>query len=119
MGFTSLRISIDWSRIFPKGDETEPNEEGLFFYHQMIDELLSQGIEPIVTLYHFEMPVHLVKQYGSWKNRKVIDYYLHYCQTVFESFKEKVTYWSTFNEMNHLDPTANASEPFTYILTGV
>lgn len=119
MGFTSLRISIDWSRIFPKGDEAEPNEEGLFFYHQIIDELLSQGIEPIVTLYHFEMPVHLVKQYGSWKNRKVIDYYLHYCQTVFEAFKEKVTYWSTFNEMNHLDPTSNASEPFTYILTGL
>lgn len=119
MGFTALRISIDWSRVFPKGDEQEANQEGLDFYRKVIDELLANGIEPIVTLYHFELPIHLVKKYGSWKNRQVIDFYLHYCETVMRAFDGKVKYWITFNEMNHLDPQSKQSDIFTYLIAGL
>lgn len=119
MGFKALRISIDWSRIFPKGDEEEPNQAGLDFYHAVVDELLMQDIEPIVTLYHFEMPIHLVTEYGSWKNRQVVDFYLKYCETMFRSFNHKVKYWVTFNEMNHIDPQSEASDIFTYIIAGL
>ncbi|WP_193065391.1 glycoside hydrolase family 1 protein [Oceanobacillus oncorhynchi] len=119
MGFKALRLSIDWSRIYPNGDEQEPNQEGLRFYHHIIDELKKYNIEPIITLYHFEMPVHLVKEYGSWANRKVIDFYLKYCRTMFEAFKDKVKYWVTFNEMNHIDPQTEASDIFTYIIAGL
>jgi 6-phospho-beta-glucosidase len=119
MGFKALRLSIDWSRIYPKGDETTPNLAGLAFYHAVVDELLSHGIEPIITLYHFEMPIHLVKTYGSWTNRKVVEFYLNFCRTMFESFKGKVHYWVTFNEMNHIDPQTEASDIFTYIIAGL
>lgn len=119
MGFKALRISIDWSRIFPKGDEEEPTQAGLDFYHAVVDELLMQDIEPIVTLYHFEMPIHLVTEYGSWKNRQVVDFYLKYCETMFRSFNHKVKYWVTFNEMNHIDPQSEASDIFTYIIAGL
>ena len=73
MGLKALRTSINWTRIFPNGDDTEPNEAGLQFYDNLFDELLKYGIEPVVTLSHFEMPYYLVKEYGGWKNRKVID----------------------------------------------
>lgn len=116
MGFKALRISIDWSRIFPKGDEEVPNQAGLDFYNDVVDELLKHNIEPIVTLYHFEMPIHLVTEYGSWTNRQVIDFYLKFCETMFRSLKGKVTYWVTFNEMNHIDPQTEASDIFTYII---
>ena len=119
MGFKALRLSIDWSRIFPKGDETEPNQAGIDFYQKVVDTLLANGIEPIVTLYHFEMPIHLVTEYGSWMNRKVVDFYLHFCRTMFEAFKGKVKYWATFNEMNHIDPQSEASDIFTYIIAGL
>lgn len=119
MGFKALRISIDWSRIYPKGDEEEPNQAGIRFYQNVVDELLTHSIEPIVTLYHFEMPVHLVKEYGSWKSRKVIDFYLKFCRTMFEALKGKVKYWVTFNEMNHIDPQTEASDIFTYIIAGL
>ena len=119
MGFTVLRISIDWSRIFPKGDEQEPNQAGLDFYDKVIDELLANGIEPIVTLYHFELPIHLVREYGSWKNRQVIDFYLHYCETVMRAYDGKVKYWVTFNEMNHIDPQSEQSDIFTYLIAGL
>lgn len=119
MGFKALRISIDWSRIFPKGDEKVPNQAGLDFYNDVVDELLKHNIEPIVTLYHFEMPIHLVTEYGSWKNRQVIDFYLKFCETMFRSLKGKVTYWVTFNEMNHIDPQTEASDIFTYIIAGL
>ena len=119
MGFKALRISIDWSRIYPKGDEQEPNLLGIQFYQNVVDELLKHGIEPIVTLYHFEMPVHLVREYGSWVNPKVVDFYLNYCQTMFEALKGKVRYWVTFNEMNHIDPQTEASDIFTYIIAGL
>jgi 6-phospho-beta-glucosidase len=119
MGFKALRISIDWSRIYPKGDEEKPNQSGISFYQNMVDELIKNDIEPIVTLYHFEMPIYLVKQYGSWKNRKVIDFYLKFCRTMFEALKGKVKYWVTFNEMNHIDPQTEASDIFTYIIAGL
>ncbi|WP_152657931.1 glycoside hydrolase family 1 protein [Oceanobacillus sp. CFH 90083] len=119
MGFKALRLSIDWARIYPNGDEKEPNQAGLNFYHNVVDELKKYHIEPIITLYHFEMPLHLVKEYGSWTNRKVIDFYLKYCETMFESFKHKVKYWVTFNEMNHIDPQTDTSDFFTYMIAGL
>ncbi|WP_201307719.1 glycoside hydrolase family 1 protein [Companilactobacillus farciminis] len=119
MGFKALRISIDWSRIYPNGDDIEPNQKGIKFYQQLIDELLKNNIEPIVTLYHFEMPINLVKKYGSWTNRKVIDYYLRFCKTMFVTLKGKVKYWVTFNEMNHIDPQTKATDIFTYIIAGL
>lgn len=119
MGFKALRISIDWSRIFPKGDEEEPNKTGLDFYHNVVDELLKHKIEPIVTLYHFEMPIHLVTEYGSWTNRQVVEFYLKFCETMFRSLNNKVKYWVTFNEMNHIDPQTEASDIFTYIIAGL
>ena len=102
MGFKCYRFSFSWSRIFPTGEEKEPNEEGLKFYERYIDELLKYNIEPIVTLCHFDIPLALVDKYGSWRNRKVIDCYTHYCETVLRRFKDKVKYWITFNEINML-----------------
>ncbi len=102
MGFKCYRFSFFWSRIFPTGEETEPNEEGLKYYETLIDELLRYGIESVVTICHFDMPLHLVDKYGSWRNRRIIDFYLNYCQTVFRRFKDKVRYWITFNEINML-----------------
>lgn len=119
MGFKALRISIDWSRIYPNGDDEEPNKRGIEYYQSVVEELIKNGIEPIVTLYHFEMPVNLVRKYGSWTNRKVIDFYLKYCKTMFEALKGKVKYWVTFNEMNHIDPQTEASDIFTYIIAGL
>ena len=102
MGFKCYRFSFSWSRIFPTGQEKEPNEEGLKFYERYIDELLKYNIEPVVTLCHFDIPLALVDKYGSWRSRKVIDCYTHYCETVFRRFKDKVKYWITFNEINML-----------------
>lgn len=119
MGFTALRISIDWSRIYPLGDEEKPNQEGIAYYQDVVNTLLEYNIEPIVTLFHFELPIHLVRKYGSWKNKKVVDFYLQYCETMFKALKGKVKYWVTFNEMNHLDPQTEASDMFTYILAGI
>lgn len=101
MGFKCFRTSIAWTRIFPKGDEAQPNEEGLKFYDDMFDELLKYNIEPVITLSHFEMPLHLVQQYGSWTNRKVVDFFVRFAEVVFERYKHKVKYWMTFNEINN------------------
>jgi 6-phospho-beta-glucosidase len=108
MGFQTFRTSIAWSRIFPNGDELEPNEAGLEFYDNLFDELLRYGIEPIVTLSHFETPWHLVKEYGGWKNRKLITFFTRYSEVVFNRYKDKVKYWMGFNEINniHTIPTA-------------
>lgn len=105
LGFKCFRTSISWSRIFPKGDETEPNEAGLQFYDNLFDELLKYGIEPVVTLSHFEMPYYLAKEYGGWMNRKLIDFFIHYAVTVMERYKTKVRYWMTFNEINNQSNT--------------
>lgn len=102
MGFKCYRFSFSWSRIFPTGEETKPSEEGLKFYESLIDELLRYGIEPVVTICHFDIPLNLVEKYGSWRSRKVIDFYLNYCDAVFRYFKDKVRYWITFNEINML-----------------
>ncbi len=119
MGFTALRISIDWSRIYPLGDENQPNQEGIDFYKNLVQTLIDNGIEPIVTLFHFEMPIHLVRKYNSWLNREVVSFYLKYCETMVKALKGKVKYWVTFNEMNHIDPQTEASDIFTYILAGM
>ncbi|MDU4884967.1 glycoside hydrolase family 1 protein [uncultured Clostridium sp.] len=100
MGFKTLRFSIAWSRIFPKGDEQEPNELGLQFYDDVIDECLKYGIEPLVTLSHYETPLHLAKTYDGWRSRKLIGFFENYCRVVFERYKDKVKYWLTFNEIN-------------------
>lgn len=101
MGFKCFRTSIAWSRIFPMGDEEEPNEEGLQFYDNVFDELLKYGIEPIITLSHFEMPYNLAKKYGGFMNRKMIDYFVKFSKVCFVRYKDKVKYWMTFNEINN------------------
>ncbi len=100
MGFKCFRTSINWTRIFPQGDEKLPNEKGLQFYDSLFDECLKYGIEPVVTISHYETPYALVKKYGGWKNRKLIDFYLNYCEAIFNRFKDKVKHWMTFNEIN-------------------
>jgi 6-phospho-beta-glucosidase len=100
MGFKTFRMSISWPRIFPNGDEFEPNEEGLAFYDKVFDELLKYGIEPLVTLSHYEMPLNLVQKYNGWTDRSLVDYFVHYAETVFNRYKGKVKYWLTFNEIN-------------------
>lgn len=102
MGFRCYRFSFSWSRIFPTGEEEKPNEAGLKFYEKFIDELLCHGIEPIVTICHFDMPLHLVERYGSWRSRSLITAYLRYCEVIFRRFCNKVRYWITFNEINML-----------------
>ncbi|BCQ43468.1 hypothetical protein ERHA55_09950 [Erwinia rhapontici] len=101
MGFKCFRTSIAWSRIFPLGDELEPNEEGLRFYDALFDALLKQGIQPVITLSHFEMPNHLVTEYGGWKNRKVVDLFVRFSAAVLKRYQHKVKYWMTFNEINN------------------
>ena len=101
MGFKCFRTSIAWTRIFPNGDEQEPNEAGLQFYDDLFDELLKHNIEPVITLSHFEMPYHLVKEYGGWLNRKVVDFFVRFSEVVLERYKNKVKYWMTFNEINN------------------
>ncbi|MCB5954355.1 glycoside hydrolase family 1 protein [Enterococcus sp. CWB-B31] len=100
MGFKCYRFSIAWARIFPQGDEREPNEAGLVFYESMIDECLKYGIEPVITISHYEMPLNLAVAYGGWKNRQLIDFFEHYAKTVLTRFHKKVKYWMTFNEIN-------------------
>lgn len=100
MGFKTFRTSICWARIFPNGDETEPNEAGLKFYDDLFNECQRLGMEPLVTIQHFDTPVALMTKYGGWKNRKLIDFYLNYCEVVFKRYKDNVKYWLTFNEIN-------------------
>lgn len=100
MGFKVFRLSIAWSRIFPKGDELEPNEAGLAFYDRVFDELEKYGIEPLVTLSHYETPLHLAREYNGWANRDLITFYERYVRTVFERYQDRVKYWLTFNEVN-------------------
>lgn len=101
MGFKALRTSIDWSRIYPQGDDDQPNEAGLAFYDRVFDCMRAHGIEPVVTLVHFEIPLHLAKEYGGWGNRQLIDRFERYATTCFERYHQKVTYWMTFNEINN------------------
>ena len=84
MGFKVFRFSIAWSRIFPNGDETEPNEAGLAFYDRVLDECEKHGIEPLITISPYETPLHLSKTYDGWVNRKLIGFYEPYARTLFE-----------------------------------
>ncbi len=100
MGFKCFRTSIAWTRIFPKGDEEKPDEEGLKFYDDVFDELLKYKIEPVITLSHFEIPLHIAKEYNGFLNRKTIDLFCKFAKVCFERYKNKVKYWMTFNEIN-------------------
>jgi 6-phospho-beta-glucosidase len=110
MGINCFRTSIAWTRIFPNGDETEPNEKGLAFYDALFDEMHKHGIEPVITLSHFEMPYHLVTEYGGWRNRRLVDFFVRFAVTVFKRYKDKVKYWMTFNEINN---QSEVEVPFT------
>lgn len=101
LGLKCFRTSIAWARIFPKGDESQPNEEGLKFYDDLFDECLKYGIKPIITLSHFEMPYYLVEKYGGWRDRKLIDFFTRFAEVCFTRYKDKVEYWMTFNEINN------------------
>lgn len=100
MGFSCLRVSIAWSRIFPQGDEDAPNEAGLAFYDRLFDEMAKHGIQPLVTLSHYEMPYALTQRYSGWASRQTIGFFEHYARTVFTRYRDKVKYWLTFNEIN-------------------
>ena len=100
MGFKTFRTSINWTRIFPTGEEEQPNEAGLDFYDRVFDCCKKHGIEPLVTISHYELPYELVKKYNGWGDRRLIDFFFHYCETIFERYQGKVKYWLTFNEIN-------------------
>ncbi len=102
MGFKLFRMSIAWSRVFPKGDEEQPNEKGLAYYKDVFLECKKYNIQPLVTLSHYEIPYHLCEKYGGWRSREVVDFFCRYCKVVFTEYKGLVKYWLTFNEMNTL-----------------
>ena len=110
LGFNCFRTSISWARIFPAGDEKEPNEAGLKFYDDLFDEMIRDGMEPVITLSHYETPLHLMTEYGGWINEKMIGFWQNYVCTVFERYHNKVKYWLTFNEVNNMfrRPTISA-----------
>lgn len=117
MGFKCFRTSIAWTRIYPTGEEDTPNEAGLKFYDDFFDELLRYNIQPVITLSHFEMPYALVKKYGGWRDRRVIDLFVRFALTVMERYKNKVKYWMTFNEINNQKDVTNPL--FGYCCSGV
>ncbi len=100
MGFKTFRTSIAWSRIFPNGDDAKPNEKGLQFYDDLFDECIKYGMEPLVTISHYETPLALSKNYDGWVNRKLVGFFENYVRTIFARYKDKVKYWLTFNEIN-------------------
>ncbi len=100
MGFKAYRMSIAWTRIYPNGDDEKPNPSGIEFYHNVFQECKKYGIEPIVTMSHYEMPYHLVEKYQGWASRDTIDFFLRYAETLFNEYKNEVKYWLTFNEIN-------------------
>ncbi len=108
MGFTTLRLSIAWTRIFPNGNDAEPNEAGLAYYDKVLNELEAHGITPLLTLSHYEMPLHLAKEYQGWASRDVIPMFEKYARTVFARYGHRVKHWLTFNEIN-----VTLHQPFT------
>ncbi len=108
MGFTVFRLSIAWSRIFPNGDDKTPNEAGLAFYDSVFDECRKYGMEPLVTISHYEIPLHLAKVYNGWTDRRLIGFFEKYVRTIFTRYRGKVHWWLTFNEVNSILET-----PFT------
>lgn len=113
MGFKAFRTSINWTRIYPTGIETEPNEAGLAFYDAFFDELIKYNIEPVITLSHFEMPYYLAKTYRGFSSKVVIDHFVRYAETVMTRYKDKVKYWLTFNEINNQADGAHDLHVFT------
>ena len=101
LGIKVFRTSIAWTRIFPNGDDDQPNEAGLQFYDDLFDELLAHGIEPVITLSHFEMPYALSTKYGGWADRRLVDFFVKFAEVVFKRYQGKVRYWMTFNEINN------------------
>ncbi|MFR3685580.1 MAG: glycoside hydrolase family 1 protein [Enterococcus sp.] len=119
LGLKGFRLSIDWARIYPTGEETEPNQKGLHFYHNVIDELLKYGIEPLVTILHIELPLAISKK-KAWTQKETIDLYLKYCKTLFTEFKGKVNYWLTFNEINNQVFFDNENaDVYSYMVSGL
>lgn len=102
-GYKCFRLSINWGRLYPNGDESEPNENGVKFYHDVFDECAKYGIEPLVTISHYETPINLTIKYGGWIDRKLIRFYENFCRTLFTEYKGKVKYWMTFNEINVIE----------------
>lgn len=100
LGFKTLRISIAWTRLFPRGDEKEPNQKGIDFYRNVFEELKKHDIEPLVTLSHYEMPLYLVNHYDGWVSRNLIDFFVRFCTVCFEEYRDYVKYWLTFNEID-------------------
>jgi len=100
MGFKTLRLSIPWTRIYPNGIETEPNEKGLAHYEKVFRVMREYNIEPLVTLHHYEMPLYLSNNFDGWYKREVIEMFLRFCKTVFTRYKDLVKYWLTFNEVD-------------------
>ena len=100
MGFKCFRLSINWTRIFPTGEEAESNEKGLAFYDRVFDCCKKHGIEPLVTISHYELPYALVEKYNGWTDRRLIDLYMNFCKVIFSRYQGKVKYWLTFNEIN-------------------
>ena len=100
MGLNSFRTSIAWTRIFPNGDELEPNEEGLKFYDKLIDEIIALDMEPVITISHYEMPLNLTLNYTGWYSRELIDFFVRYCQVLFDRYGDKVKYWIIVNQIN-------------------
>ncbi|MEG0661352.1 MAG: glycoside hydrolase family 1 protein [Anaerorhabdus sp.] len=100
IGMNSFRISINWSRIYPNGDDDHPNEEGLQFYDKLVDEIIANGMEPLITLSHYEMPLNLATEYNGWYNRATIDFFVNYCTTMFNRLNGKVKYWIIVNQIN-------------------
>ncbi len=112
MGFKAFRTSISWARIFPKGDEEKPNEKGLAYYDDLFSTMIELGMQPVVTLSHYETPLYLLTEYGGWRNRKLIKFFEKYARTVMERYKDKVKYWLTFNEINMIYKMPFASGGF-------
>lgn len=100
LGLKTFRTSINWSRIFPNGDDKEPNKAGLKFYDDLFDEILKNGMEPMITVSHYEMPLNLTLSYKGWYSREVIDFFVKYCNTVFDRYAGKVKYWILVNQIN-------------------
>lgn len=100
LGLKAFRTSINWARIYPNGDDEQPNEEGLQFYDDLIDEIVANGMEPIITLFHYELPLKLVTEYGGWRDKRLIEFYARFARTCFERYQGKVRYWILINQIN-------------------
>ena len=100
LGLKAFRTSINWARIYPNGDDAQPNEEGLQFYDDLIDTIVASGMEPIITLFHYELPLKLVTEYGGWRDKRLIEFYARFARTCFERYRGKVKYWILINQIN-------------------